>query len=700
MEQPVYKLHNQDFEYIRDWLLRRGYIFSDPHFKLDEKYEWHRPWALTEEPQLFVGEPTQHDVFQGGFGNCHFQTAMTCLGVHSELVKQVVPPDQSFYDKYAGIFHFRFWKFGRWYDVVIDDRLPTLKGKLVSTKAPNNVFWPTLLEKAYCKLLYGKYVDEGGREYTAMQHFTGGVVERIMLDDNVSKTKKILLKAFARRSLIGCAIPTIFKKDPTPQGLDSPHGYSMTGIRSVSVPGRGEVILIRLRNPWGHTEWKGAWSDGSREWELVPESLKEELAVVDRNDGEFVMEYSDFLSYFSYVGICYLSPNVYLNAYGRNTEVGLWHLDMVKGSWIKGVTAGGVESLHKNPQIRFKLSEADVDNDGDCSVLIALLRKLTPQTDFLTQGFKVYRISDLNQPALDQDFLKNNQPVCSYDPHNYNIEIVGRYEFKPGAYCVIIFTEEGESGDFLLRIYTENKTHIKDSDSTIKVGLSPEDVQDSDAPVSRTTETIKEFQMDQSITDFFHKVSGPDKEVDWKDLKKILDFGLKKRVLPAEDSDGWGHFLFDAATFIYNKVFEPTIKGSVLGKTTGGYSYDLCRSMVALLDTDHSGKLSYNEFQALWKMIKTWESIYELYSDKDTGCLNSAGLQNALKALNFSFGPNIFSSLIRKYATRAGYISFEDFLHCAIKINIMIDFFTSKDESTSRKIRLTFEELVGKALYS
>lgn len=29
----------------------------------------------------------------------------------------------------------------------------------------------------------------------------------------------------------------------------------------------GEKIdLMQLRNPWGHKEWTGKWSDGSSEW--------------------------------------------------------------------------------------------------------------------------------------------------------------------------------------------------------------------------------------------------------------------------------------------------------------------------------------------------------------------------------------------------------------------------------------------------
>ena len=52
----------------------------------------------------------------------------------------------------------------------------------------------------------------------------------------------------------------------------------------------GKISLIRLRNPWGKDEWKGAWSDGSKEWEYLPDDVKN-----DKIDGEFFIALDDFL---------------------------------------------------------------------------------------------------------------------------------------------------------------------------------------------------------------------------------------------------------------------------------------------------------------------------------------------------------------------------------------------------------------------
>ena len=59
-------------------------------------------------------------------GDCWYICSLAVLASNPALFTQVVPADQGFakndIEKYAGIFHFHFWFYGEWVDVVIDDR--------------------------------------------------------------------------------------------------------------------------------------------------------------------------------------------------------------------------------------------------------------------------------------------------------------------------------------------------------------------------------------------------------------------------------------------------------------------------------------------------------------------------------------------------------------------------------------------------
>lgn len=77
--------------------------------------------------------------------------------------------------------------------------------------------------------------------------------------------------------------------------------------------------LIKLRNPWGHKEWKGRASDYDLDfWNQISATDKQLLHYEDvtrkqDKDGIFFVVWEDFLKYFSLVDICKLNDNAHYN---------------------------------------------------------------------------------------------------------------------------------------------------------------------------------------------------------------------------------------------------------------------------------------------------------------------------------------------------------------------------------------------------
>ncbi len=89
-------------------------------------------------------------------GDCWFVSAASGIIQNYNLFRKVVPFDNSLEDsEYCGAFHFRFWIYGEWKDIVVDDYLPVgPDNKLIflrNQQSPNE-FWGPLLEKAYAKV--------------------------------------------------------------------------------------------------------------------------------------------------------------------------------------------------------------------------------------------------------------------------------------------------------------------------------------------------------------------------------------------------------------------------------------------------------------------------------------------------------------------------------------------------------------------
>ncbi|CAH1397162.1 unnamed protein product [Nezara viridula] len=705
----------QDFLKLRDQCLASGTLFEDPEFpprdsslyfsqQPPRNFEWKRPIEIHPEPKFVVEGASRFDVKQGELGDCWLLAAIANLTLHQDLFDLVVIPDQSFESKYAGIFHFRFWQYGNWVDVVVDDRLPTYNGELIFLhSAEPNEFWSALLEKAYAKL-HGSYEAlKGGSTCEAMEDFTGGVSEMYNLEEAPANLWTVMLKAYERQSLMACSIepdPNVVEMQ-TPEGLVRGHAYSITKViyMDIATPNTsGKIPLLRLRNPWGNeAEWNGPWSDKSAEWRFISESDKEKIGLTFEVDGEFWMSYRDFIKYFSRVEICNLSPETMEDVSPDKK----WVTNMFEGEWVRGITAGGcrnfLETFWHNPQYNVILTDADEEDEENlCTIIVALMQKNRRSqrkigAECLTIGFAIYLLDDSEKhpQPLDLNYFKYNASVAKSPVFINSREVTSRFKLPPGEYVVVPSTfDPNEEGEFILRVFTEKKNEMEERDTKISIGTIDPRVIEEEPPPEEGTKNEK-------IREFFRKLAGDDDEIDWVELKEILDYAMRNDVPRQEENIVTSLLSLFCGQFCREAPFA-----SAFEVTQQGFSKDVCRSMIAMMDVDRSGKLGFDEFKQLWKDIKQWKAVFKIYDKSSAGYLSPFELKEAMKSAGYQLNNHILNALCHRYASKDGRIAFDDFMMCAVRLKTMMEIFKDKDTNNTDKATFTMEEWLENTLYS
>ncbi|KAM4567199.1 calpain-5-like [Odontesthes bonariensis] len=493
----VVPYEGQSFSALKRRCQQNGTLFEDPLFPTSDqslfyqrnqigRVTWKRPKELSSNPHLFVDGISAHDLHQGQLGNCWFVAACSSLASREALWQKVIPDwkDQEWNEEkpesYAGIFHFQFWRFGEWVDVVIDDRLPTVNGQLVYCHSnDSNEFWSALVEKAYAKMSGCYEALDGGNTADALVDFTGGVSEPMDLTENgykgdEGKTTELferVLKVHNRGGLISCSIRATTAADMEARlacGLVKGHAYAVTDVRRVRL-GHGllayfrsdKLNMIRMRNPWGQREWNGPWSDSSEEWKKVSKSEREAMGVTVDDDGEFWMTFDDFIANFTDLILCRLINTSYLSLHKT------WEEAVMRGSWRRHDDpllnrAGGCTN-HKHTFLQNPQYVLDVKKPED-EVLICLQQKdrranlREGRGENLAIGFDIHRV-ELNRTYR----MHVTQEKVGGSIYINSRAVFLRIDLKEGRYVILPTTfDPGLEGEFLLRIFTDVPSDCKE----------------------------------------------------------------------------------------------------------------------------------------------------------------------------------------------------------------------------------------------
>jgi len=424
-------------------------VFPSKPSRASKITQWLRPSEISADFELFVDGIDEGDVCQGALGDCWFLSAMSVFAVSgNEQIQNLFVgryPEQGFYQ-------LRFYKEHKWRVITIDDRIPcNAQGKPVFARCKDlNEMWVPLIEKAYAKLHGSFEAIESGIPTEGLVDVTGEASETGHDIKASTEMWNKLIDNMNQSFLMGCSSVrkggTDKAEDASSSGILQNHAYGILLVEEF----QGKK-LVRVRNPWGRFEWKGRWSDGSKEWQKHPE-IGKHFNYVDADDGTFFMEWKDFCKEFN---------RLYTVRLMTDTVGEAWHRADVSGEW-KGPAAGGCinnPTWNKNPQ--FKVTFSKPNQKVFLSLQQPDLRmKLGQQPTYKPCGFLVFKKDpEENVPTMTA-LQKNLLSSPMFVPGRENSA-----EFDTGDASSIVVVpcmfEKGLESSFFLSVYAHEKVSLE-----------------------------------------------------------------------------------------------------------------------------------------------------------------------------------------------------------------------------------------------
>ncbi|XP_005938039.1 calpain-9 isoform X1 [Haplochromis burtoni] len=641
-------------------------LFVDFNFPMGELemqpgVKWKRPKELCSSPQFIVDGATRLDVRQGKLSDCWLLSAIASLSMNQSLLKKVVPLGQSFQDGYSGCFTFRFWQYGQWEEVRIDDLLPTVDNNLIFLSSPERQeFWSALLEKAYAKLKGGYRALDMGFPHEAMVDMTGGVTEVLQVASLPRDLPTFLRHLLVRGALINCANCQGPLEQRNELGIMFRHAYALTAVDKVRTT-LGTEYLVRILNPWGNTEWEGPWSDfKGQEWKTVSIEEQKRLGRVSQEDGEFWMSVSDFRQNFEVMEVCHLTEAL--------SKSGMLPLSCIMhhGNWAPNITAGGSPQggwFYQNPQFYFVLSKADQNPDSaqkTCSFVLAVMQKHQRRRGIsLAIGLHVYPAHPKNT-YLSREDLSVLRPVLHSPQYVARREVVLRGSLPPGCYIIIPSTAEpNQQGAFLLRVLAE-----QGNNATPARKPSTEDI--------------------TSITElsFPHQAALPSPQA----IRQLFQKHCNKKG-------------FCKPLHLY-KLLTEAIQGGVLAGSEKYLALEQCKSLVVLMDSQGIAQLNWPEFQSLWDKIRRWTDIFLMHDKDKTQRLEYQEVMPSLKAAGIRVDELVMQLVGLRYTEPDMTISYPGFLYLLMKLESMIHKFQAYDVMGTGAVTISYRQWLHMTMYN
>ena len=324
-----------------------------------EQYNWCRIDDITDFKNnytIFEEGATIQDIKQGSINDCYFISAIGSLCSFPLFFNKLFYIKEKSEDHIYGIYLFLN---GKWKLVLLDDYFPYkilynddgIDICLCFGSSSHEELWVSLIEKAWAKV-NGCYARIGCRGIMSeafdvlTEAYTEEIDIRIYKKDNREEELWKLLVYNYTKNYVLAAGTDFFIDDNI--GLVPGHAYTLMNFFEIETK-IGKERLIKLKNPYGFSEYSGDWNDDSDKW---TDEIKNKCKFNDEdaNYGIFYMSFSEFFKNFIIVDVAKLE-NGYQTTYCKIKKEQAIKCQIIRVKIENENTHVYIQLYQKNPRI-------------------------------------------------------------------------------------------------------------------------------------------------------------------------------------------------------------------------------------------------------------------------------------------------------------------------------------------------------------
>jgi Ca2+-binding EF-hand superfamily protein len=144
------------------------------------------------------------------------------------------------------------------------------------------------------------------------------------------------------------------------------------------------------------------------------------------------------------------------------------------------------------------------------------------------------------------------------------------------------------------------------------------------------------------------------------------------------------------------------------------FEIDTVKLIMSIFDTNRNGTIDINEYDGLWKYIKSWEGAFRHFDKNGNNAIDGDELEQALERFGYNLSPQLQDLLKRKYDVPWAYkevtegadpatadnhsappgITFDRFMRACVVVKQLKESFEALDRDPLGRVKINYEQFL------